>query len=141
MGAVGSGRSSVSSGTSSPGDSVAGVSGWQLLHRYLDRRDEVAFEAIVTRHGPMVLGVCRRVLADARDVEDAFQATFLVLARKGGTPRRGRPGRPLALRGRLPGRPPGPGLGRPSPDGSNGRRAPAEAASGRRPRPTRAGPR
>ena len=67
------------------GNSIAGVSEWQLLHRYLDRRDEVAFEAIVSRHGPMVLGVCRRVLGDARDVEDAFQATFLILARKGGT--------------------------------------------------------
>jgi RNA polymerase sigma factor (sigma-70 family) len=67
------------------GDSVAGVSEWQLLHRYLDRRDEVAFEAIVSRHGPMVLGVCRRVLVDARDVEDAFQATFVILARKGAT--------------------------------------------------------
>ncbi len=52
------------------GRSIAGVSEWQLLHRYLDRRDEVAFEAIVSRHGPMVLGVCRRMLADARDVED-----------------------------------------------------------------------
>ena len=67
------------------GRSIAGASEWQLLHRYLDRRDEVAFEAIVSRHGPMVLGVCRRLLADARDVEDAFQATFLILARKGGT--------------------------------------------------------
>jgi RNA polymerase sigma factor (sigma-70 family) len=67
------------------GRSIAGVSEWQLLHRYLDRRDEVAFEAIVSRHGPMVLGVCRRILSDSRDVEDAFQATFLILARKGGT--------------------------------------------------------
>jgi RNA polymerase sigma factor (sigma-70 family) len=67
------------------GRSIAGVSEWHLLHRYLDGRDEVAFEAIVTRHGPMVLGVCRRLLADARDIEDAFQATFVVLARKGGT--------------------------------------------------------
>jgi RNA polymerase sigma factor (sigma-70 family) len=67
------------------GRSIAGVSERQLLHRYLDRRDEVAFEAIVSRHGPMVLGVCRRILPDARDVEDAFQATFVILARKGGT--------------------------------------------------------
>ena len=67
------------------GNSIAGVSEWQLLHRYLDRRDEVAFEAIVSRHGPMVLGVCRRVLGESGDVEDAFQATFLILARKGGT--------------------------------------------------------
>ena len=67
------------------GRSIAGVSEWQLLRRYLEGRDEVAFEAIVARHGPMVLGVCRRVLFDARDVEDAFQATFVVLAKKGGT--------------------------------------------------------
>ena len=67
------------------GRSVAGASEWQLLRRYLEGRDEVAFGAIVARHGPMVLGVCRRLLADARDVEDAFQATFVILARKGGT--------------------------------------------------------
>lgn len=62
---------------------LAGMTEWQLLHRYLDRGDEDAFGAIVARHGPMVMGVCRRVLGDPRDVEDAFQATFLVLARKG----------------------------------------------------------
>ena len=73
------------------GRSIAGDSEWQLLHRYLDRRDEVAFEAIVTRHGPMVLGVCRRLLFDARDVEDAFQATFVILAKKGGTLRESDP--------------------------------------------------
>jgi len=61
-----------------------GLSEWQLLRRYLARQDEAAFEAIVARHGPMVLGVCRRVLHDPRDVEDAFQATFLVLVRRAG---------------------------------------------------------
>src|SRR5438093_4199652 len=64
------------------GETVSGLSEWQLLERYLDRRDEAAFEALVTRHGPMVLGVCRRMLADQADVEDAFQATFLVLVRR-----------------------------------------------------------
>jgi len=64
------------------GETVSGLSEWQLLERYLERRDEIAFEALVARHGPMVLGVCRRMLTDHRDVEDAFQATFLVLVRR-----------------------------------------------------------
>jgi RNA polymerase sigma factor (sigma-70 family) len=61
---------------------VSGLTEWQLLQRYVVRRDEVAFEALVARHGPMVLAVCRRLLDDPRDVEDAFQATFLVLLRR-----------------------------------------------------------
>ena len=61
---------------------VSGLSEGQLLARFLGDRDEVAFEAIVSRHGPMVLGVCRRLLDDPHDVEDAFQATFLVLVRR-----------------------------------------------------------
>ena len=64
------------------GQTVSGLSDWQLLERYLEGRDEVAFEALVARHGPMVLGVCRRMLADHTDVDDAFQATFLVLVRR-----------------------------------------------------------
>jgi RNA polymerase sigma factor (sigma-70 family) len=65
--------------------SLSGLTEWQLLDRYASRRDESAFEALVARHGPMVLGVCRRVLDDPHAVEDAFQATFLVLVRKAGT--------------------------------------------------------
>src|SRR3954447_14949916 len=61
---------------------VAGLSDAQLLARFLDRRDEAAFVALVARHGPMVLAVCRGVLRDPHDAEDAFQATFLILVRK-----------------------------------------------------------
>ena len=58
------------------------LSDGELLGRFVDRREGAIFEAIIGRHGPMVWGVCRRVLRDHHDAEDAFQATFLVLARK-----------------------------------------------------------
>jgi RNA polymerase sigma factor (sigma-70 family) len=64
------------------GGTVAGLSEGQLLERFVSGRDEAAFEALVARYGPMVLGVCRRLLADPNDVDDAFQATFLVLVKR-----------------------------------------------------------
>lgn len=59
-----------------------------LLLRFAAERDEAAFEAIVRRHGPMVQGVCRRILGEAHAAEDAFQAVFLVLVRKSASIRR-----------------------------------------------------
>jgi RNA polymerase sigma factor (sigma-70 family) len=64
---------------------VAALSENQLLERFVVHGDEAAFEAILHRHGAMVLGVCRRLLSDVHDVEDAFQATFLVLVKKAAT--------------------------------------------------------
>jgi RNA polymerase sigma factor (sigma-70 family) len=59
-----------------------------LLERFRARREEAAFTVLVQRHGPAVLGVCRRLLGNGADVDDAFQATFLVLLRKAGAIRR-----------------------------------------------------
>jgi RNA polymerase sigma factor (sigma-70 family) len=61
---------------------LTGLSDRQILERFVDRRDESAFEALMVRHGPMVLNVCRQLLRNPHDVEDAFQAVFLVLVRK-----------------------------------------------------------
>ena len=59
-----------------------------LLERFVRRCDEAAFTTLVQRHGPMVLGVCRGVLKDTHDAEDAWQATFLILARRAGAIRK-----------------------------------------------------
>jgi RNA polymerase sigma factor (sigma-70 family) len=64
---------------------VAGLSDAQLLERFLAQTDAEAFAALVARHGPMVLSVCRGILREPRDAEDAFQATFLILVEKGNT--------------------------------------------------------
>jgi RNA polymerase sigma factor (sigma-70 family) len=71
------------------GQAAGDATDLQLLERFVERRDADAFTELVQRHGPMVFGVCRRLLREAHDAEDAFQATFLVLARKAGAIRNG----------------------------------------------------
>ena len=61
---------------------AAAASDRQLLQRFRDGHDDSAFTTLVQRHGPLVLGVCRRLLDQPQDVEDAFQAVFLVLVRR-----------------------------------------------------------
>jgi RNA polymerase sigma factor (sigma-70 family) len=70
------------------GGTVAGLSDGQLLERFASHRGaeaELAFTALVMRHGPLVFGVCQSLLRNPHDAEDAFQATFMVLARKAGS--------------------------------------------------------
>ena len=74
----------------------------RLIQRFAADRDEAAFEVLVQRYGPMVFGVCLRVLGNAHDAEDAFQATFLVLAKKSSLSCASRAGGQLAVGGGLP---------------------------------------
>ena len=61
---------------------AAGRTDGQLLASFIEQNDEAAFDTLIRRHGPMVFGVCCRIVRNHHDAEDAFQATFLVLARK-----------------------------------------------------------
>jgi len=61
---------------------LTGTSDRQILERFVEHRDERAFEALLMRHGPMVFNVCRQLLRDQGDAEDAFQAVFVVLVQK-----------------------------------------------------------
>src|SRR5262249_5404267 len=119
-----------------------GTSDAQLLERFVRQRDESAFELLVWRHGPMVHGVCRRVLRHAAPARDALPAALLLLPPQAARPRpKGRLDRPagvggrLALPGGLPGRPARPGVCGPA---GPARATRPPAAGGGRPAPRRA---
>jgi RNA polymerase sigma-70 factor (ECF subfamily) len=71
------------SGQSAESRAFDALTDGELFKRFAQRHEEAAFAALLSRHGPMVLSVCRRVLHHSHDVEDAFQATFLVMVDKG----------------------------------------------------------
>ena len=64
---------------------LTGMSDREVLERFVNDRDESAFEVLLNRHGPMVLNICRQLLREPHDAEDAFQAAFLILVRKAGS--------------------------------------------------------
>ena len=109
-----SGRSKRSSATGRSAGAPTGNS-WSGTGPRDDDGSESAFEVLVMRHGPMVFRVCRDLLDDPHDAQDAFQATFLVLARKVRFDPAPRLGCELALRGRPAGRRQGKDRGRPTP--------------------------
>ena len=99
---------------------ASGLSDRILLERFASGRDasaEAAFEVLVQRHGPMVLRVCRNVLGDATDAQDAFQATFLVLVKRSWLDSPARITGKLVVRRGVPGGGPGAGRGGPAPRG------------------------